>query len=347
MNAPRPNPPETLIKSATVERNRYRFDPAVADNIVLPMELQGIVAARIWKLEPGLFLGSVAQPRRYSTCFVWANLRPRLGNDNGIYAYQLLEYSKTTAGFQAGYVIGIVELAGRVIEHTDGTYRAECCRVLQFLVHTGLAERLSRVYGIPCVTADCGVDATRKMVDWLSSHDGIRCLQWNLQLTADLEAERLMSGLASLSDDLQLFPVNDDIPEDQKDTGGWASQYTNEVKLGCGDGGIVIRNDAIISKYPGGMEAFTFNHPCVYNDDFTMVKDVFPGTLFTALADMADDGLPWHDLVISERWGQLTSKLRQKLAFIAGCMMLRTDETGRLAPDGQESRQASTYWARG
>ena len=326
MNAPRPA--VTLIDMVAVEKGRYKFAPVVVDNITLPRELHGIVAVRQWKLESGIFLASVTQPRRYSTGFIWANVLPRPRNQNGIYACQLMHYSKITSGPLFGYVIGIVELAGQVIEHTDGIYRAECCSVLQILVHTCLAERLSRVYGVPCVRADCDADVNRKIVNWLSGYDGIRCLQWNLQLTADLETERLLGEVESLSADVQQPVEGDDISEDQKDKGGWVSKYTNAVKLDCGDGGVLIRNGAIKSKYPGGMEAFTFNHPCIYNNDFTLVKDEFPGTLFAALADMADDGLPWHDLVISERWGQLTSTLRQKVAFITGCM-LKTASSSR------------------
>jgi hypothetical protein len=329
MNAPRPPPPDTLINAADIEKNRYKFDPVVTDNIALPVELNGIVAIRQWKLEPGLFLLSGYRPRRFSSDFIWATAPPEPNNSSGIDAYPLLNYGCVLSTFSSGEVIGIVELAGRVIDYTGGIYRAECCRVLQLMAHTSLAARLSRIYGVPCVIADCWLEAGRKMVNWLSGHDGIRCLQWNLQLVSDLEAERLLSAVESLSDNIQQPLENDDIPEEQRDRGGWVSQYTNEVKLDY-MGGVVVRNDAIKSKYPGGMAAFTFKHRCIYNNDFTVVKDEVPSALTTALADMADNSLPWHDLVISGRWGQLTSTLRQKVAFIAGCMLITASS---LRPD--------------
>ena len=308
MNAPRSNVPETLKTAAAIEKRRYEFDPVVADSIALPVDLHGIVAIRQWKLAPGLFLDSYVQPRRYSSGFVWADDQPAPGNHSGIYAYQLLNYVMVTSGFSAGYVIGIVELAGRVIEHTDGTYRAECCRVLQFFTHTGLAARVSRIYGVPCVIADCGNEVGCKIVNWLTSHDGIRCLQWNLQFPADLEAERLLSGVESLGENMQQPVEGDVIPEELKDMGGWTSLYTNEATIDCTDGGIVIRNDAIKSKYPGGMEAFTFNHRCIYNEVVILVKDEFPGTLTATLADLADNGLNLgYDFAVFERWGRLKS----------------------------------------
>ena len=320
MNSHRPTPPEALINAATIEKNRYKFEPVVADIIALPVDLQGIVAIRQWKLEPGLFLNSTNQPRRYSSSFIWADLLPDPHNHSGIYAHQLLDYAMVTSGFTGGCVIGIVELAGRVIEHTDGIHRAECCRVLQFLAHTSLAARLSRVYGVPCVIADCSNEAGRKMVSWLGSHDGIRCLQWNLQFPADLGAEKLLSEIESLSDGLQQPVENDDIPEARKDRGRLPSKYTSEAKLDCRGGGIVIRNEAIKSKYPGGMEAFTVNHQCIYNDNFTMVIENIPGVLkgvlTAALADMADHGIPYYDAVIFHRYGgDESSSVTQKAAL--------------------------------
>ena len=316
MNSQRPNPPETLINAATIEKNRYKFEPVVADTIALTVDLHGIVAIRQWKLEPGLFLNSTVQTRRYSSSFVWTDRLPEPHNRSGIYAHQLLDYAMVTSGFSGGCVIGIVELAGRVIEHTDGIHRAECCRVLQFLAHTSLASRLSRIYGVPCVIADCGNEAGRKMVSWLGSHDGIRCLQWNLQFPADMGAEKLLSEIESLSDDLQQSVENADIPEAQKDRGRWPSQYTNEVKLDCRGGGIVIRNEAIKAKYPGGMEAFTFNHHCIYNDNFTLVKEDILGVLTAALADMADHGIPYYDAIIFHHYcGDQSSSATQKAAL--------------------------------
>jgi hypothetical protein len=49
--------------------------------------------------------------------------------------------------------------------------------------------------------------------------------------------------------------------------------------------------------------------------------------------DLADrPGLPWHDLVVSGRWGQLTPKLKQKAAFIAGCIQKAAISPGRRDP---------------
>jgi hypothetical protein len=313
-------PPDTLRTAVALEEQRYKFDPLVADSITLPVELYGIVAIRKWKLQPGMFLDSLVWPRRYSSSFVWANEQPDPGNRNGVYACQLLDYDKITSDFSGGEVIGIVELTGRVIEHSDGIYRAECCRVLQFLAHSYLAERLSKVYGVPCVIADSRDETNRMMVNWLGSHNGIRCLQWNLQFPADLQAERLLSEVESMSSDFPQPMESIDIPEDQKDMGRWASDYFEEVKFYCHGDGLVIRNDAIKSKYPGGLEAFVFNVRCSYNDKFTLVTNDFPGLLAAALSDMAAYSIPWHDLIISNRWGRLESASTMQKAFLGFCL---------------------------
>jgi hypothetical protein len=313
MNSHTPTLPETLKTAAATETRRYKFNTAVADCVALPLELHGILAVKLWKLSPGLFLESMYQPRRYPSGFIWADQLPQPSNRNGIYAYPLADFASATAAFVPGHVVAIVELAGRVIEHANGVYRAECCRVLQFFAHTSLVARLSRIYGVPCVIADCGHEGNRKMVNWLSGHDGIRCLQWNLQFPADLQAERLLAGVETLPGDYSRPEEDDDIPEDQKDRGGFVSQYSAGAKLDCRLGGIVIRNTAIESKYPGGMDAFTFKHKCTCNNKFTLVKDEAQGMLAAALADMADYGVPWHDLVDLGRWGSLIPELTKIL----------------------------------
>lgn len=333
MNSPRPNPPETLSNATGTEAQRYRFKPAVADGISLPAELHGMVAVRAWKLIPGIYLASCFTPRRYSSNFFWADQVPAAVNSCGIYAHNLLNHRQVVNGFGGALALGIVELTGRVIEHANHVFRAECCRILQLVAHSTLAARLSMVYGVPCVIADSDEEAGRKMVNWLGEHDGIRCLQWNLQLPADLEAEKLLSSVESLGSGYA--ETDSSIPEEEKDRGSWLSEYKDDDEIHCPGGVAIFKNSAVETKYPGGMKSLTSNFPCLYNSRITVIRDGCTSGMVAALiGNPAKKFKCGSDYVVLDGYNRAVPMTAQERSAMRSWLVLSETHKIRSVKDG-------------
>jgi hypothetical protein len=262
---------------------------------------------------------------------MWADEVPEPLNSNGIYAYHLLSHQHATFPMGGYFIIGMVELAGRVIEHEDGSYRAECCRVLHFLAPTTTATRLSRVYGVPCTIADCKEEAGRKMLDWLGGPDGLRCLHHNAQLQADLEAERLLREVAALDDGPHTKVSGAIIPEEMKDRGGWLSVFLESVALDCIKDCLVFNNRSITLKYPGGQESFTLDHPCTYNKYITVVHgQELPGIVASWSTNPAPGFIYGQDFAAFNNRGHLIRMDKQQLRALK--QWLRIDHRKTFTP---------------
>jgi hypothetical protein len=311
MNVPRPGPPDALRRVSPAEVARYRFEPELAAGIRLPRELHGIVAVRQWRLMPDLQLAACFHEVQYTSNVVWSDAVPAADNTNGIYAHVAPAFHLATTDFGPEKALGIVELAGKIIEHTNGVLRAECCRILTFLVHTARASRLSQIYGVPCVAADCNADASLKLVQWLNNDDGLRCLNWNQELMTSLQAMRILKevgggGLPS--------PGGTPIPHLLKDRGREISPPRPALKPSASSPrsihaggrniiftgrGIVLKNAALEARYRGGVEAFTEKNPCTYNNDITIADDSRNRALVPLLAELLRVGFtPGDDLVL-------------------------------------------------
>jgi hypothetical protein len=307
MNVPRPGPPNALWKVSPAEMARYRFEPNVTAGVRLPRDLHGIVAVRQWRLMPDLRLAARFYEVQYASNVIWSDTVPAADNTNGIYAHVSPAFHLATSDFGPQKALGVVELSGRIIEHTNGVLRAECCRVLTFLVHTALASRLSQIYGVPCVAADCNTEASLKLVQWLSDGDGLRCLNWNQELMTNLQAMRILNEVNWTGPQSYRVTV---IPDLLKDRGRGISPSQPELtpaassprsvhaggrKIIFPGRGIVLKNATIEARYAGGVENFTREHTCTYNNDLTIADDRRYQPLAPLLAELLRVGFTLGD----------------------------------------------------
>ncbi|AKG53293.1 hypothetical protein DGWBC_0615 [Dehalogenimonas sp. WBC-2] len=295
------------IKITKAEQQRYKYDANIAGSIQLPEELSGIIAVRSWHLISGMHIASTNRNSQYDSTCIWADQIPEPSNESGIYACQLPNYNWITSSYESAIVIGIVELAGKIVEHKDGILRGEFCKILFSIAHPYHATRLSKIYGIPCVTANDAAEAFVKLTDWFSSEDGIRCLRWNRQLVVDLQAKRLLGGILSpefLGEDNDVRQM---IPEHIKDKGTAipssklfpkqtasvrrvaSKTVTGGIKFG-GEG-IAIKNTAIDDRYPHGLRGFRRQYACISNSSITLVKRGKPDNAGELLLDLRRNGL--------------------------------------------------------
>jgi hypothetical protein len=123
--------------------------------------IEGLIAVREWSCD-GL-LHSTFAAYRWKSPEVTSDKQPALINQNGIYCRTLENYKD-----MRGDYVGIVELRGEILWHTDDVLRAEWCRILRLFVHQdaneALLAQLHSVYGVPMVVTN---SAPKSIEKWL------------------------------------------------------------------------------------------------------------------------------------------------------------------------------------
>jgi len=284
--------PDKLKQPAALEWERYRYEANVVDRIIIPRDMVGLVGIRRWRLQPGMYIGSAYRALRYSSSVIWADRAPTARNSGGIYAYlppaagYLLERSVIQEG-----VIGIVEMTRQVVIHQDGTLRGERCRILMFIAHSEFASRLSRIYGVPAVVANCDSEARAKITSWVCSREGVTLLKWNVDLVSDIQAKKLLRQVDSLRDDDQGAPLAEDVPERFRDRGEVIRDET-EAKPACSDCfTLIVRNAALEERSPGGLGSFADTYGCVTDGTISVLQERSPVPLNEPLAELLASGL--------------------------------------------------------
>lgn len=120
--------------------------------------VEGMIAFRTWNITrrnrvssylqgtggSGLFLGSTAMSSVWSSIMI-ADRIPAEGNDSGLYCIKLDPLGLITkAASYLGEVCGLLELRGKVLEHTDGVVRAEWARIICVFIQAN--EKTENVY---------------------------------------------------------------------------------------------------------------------------------------------------------------------------------------------------------
>lgn len=313
------------IKITKAEQQRYKYESSIANRIQLPQELNGIVAVRGWHIVSGMHIASTHRNVQYDSTQIWADQIPEPDNNSGIYACHLPSYDRIASFYDSAVVIGIVELAGKIVEHKDGILRGEFCRILSFIAHPEHAERLSKLYGIPCVTAIDAAEASDKLTDWFSTGDGIRCLHWNKQLMVNLQAKRLLDGILSPEVMGEDNDVRQMIPEHIKDQGTAISysklfpkktapvrrvvSRTVKGDIKFEGEGIAINNVAIDDHYPQGLRGLRRQYACISNANITIIKRGEPDNAGALLLDLMRNGFTIEeDYVLLSRRQNSTSE---------------------------------------
>ena len=114
--------------------------------------VEGMIAFRAWNVKPhirtdegGLFLGSTAMSTSWNSQMI-ADKIPTGNNNNGLYCVRLDPLGlMTRAASYFGEVCGLLELRGKVLEHTDGIVRAEWARIICIFIQAG--EKTEHIYG--------------------------------------------------------------------------------------------------------------------------------------------------------------------------------------------------------
>ena len=106
-------------------------------------EDRGIIAIRSWNIN-GDCLSSTATGEPWQQSTKYADSIPSHVNQNGIYCYPIDQYRKVNHAV----VRGVVEIGGKLVEHTDNIIRAEKCRILRLFVPIEfISEALANRYG--------------------------------------------------------------------------------------------------------------------------------------------------------------------------------------------------------
>lgn len=95
--------------------------------------VEGMIAFRTWNVNPmidGVFLRSTAMNTSWKSVMI-ADKMPAEDNVGGLYCIKLDPLGlMTRAASYFGEVCGLLELRGKVLEHTDGVVRAEWARII-------------------------------------------------------------------------------------------------------------------------------------------------------------------------------------------------------------------------
>jgi len=123
--------------------------------------VEGMVAFRTWDVKPvgvdlgmsvrclpvdtGLFLGSAVMSSVWKSVMI-ADEIPTASNNNGLYCVKLDPLGlMTRASYYLDDVCGLLELRGKVLEHTDGVVRAEWARIVCVFIQAN--EKTENIYG--------------------------------------------------------------------------------------------------------------------------------------------------------------------------------------------------------
>lgn len=112
-------------------------------NTVLPdvdLNVQGIIALRSWRLSLAGYLQSASLSATWRRTMTASSV-PTEHNSIGLYGFMITpEHIAHINQYTSNPVSGLVEMSGKVVEHTDGTLRAECAKVLHLFVNTKTNE---------------------------------------------------------------------------------------------------------------------------------------------------------------------------------------------------------------
>lgn len=119
----------------------------------LPDTVEGLVAIREWEFD-GL-LHSTIVSYRWKSPIVTSDKTPTITNQNGIYCKTLSSYKDVSENY-----VGVVELRGEILWHTDDVLRAEWCKILRLFIDEDVADdqvltQLHAVYNVPIVVTNC------------------------------------------------------------------------------------------------------------------------------------------------------------------------------------------------
>ncbi len=134
----------------------------VIDKIPSPSNynIEGIIGYREWRINKGTYkLNSlfVSGGKSWKLPIAISNHQPSPKNDYGLYSKILVADSNGTSiiNLRSRTITGITESRGTIIEHEDGVLRADCCRILFFILNKyefpDYAEGLSKQYHVPVV----------------------------------------------------------------------------------------------------------------------------------------------------------------------------------------------------
>ncbi len=135
-----------------VEQRQFKFKHGLVAVGVPNIDfsgVEGMIAFRTWNLkrtvtEDGLFLGSTAMSTVWKPVMI-ADRIPAKGNDSGLYCVRLDPLGlMTRASYYLGEVSGLLELRGRILEHTDGVVKAEWARIICVFIQAN--EHTENVY---------------------------------------------------------------------------------------------------------------------------------------------------------------------------------------------------------
>jgi hypothetical protein len=117
--------------------------------------IKGIVAYRAWNLGEGGYLAPAIQYSKGAWKeIMFADEPPTLVNHHGLHATRLHDYNQNRYGNSYS---GLIDMFGKVVEHSDNVMRSECARILVLMVDvdsnedivkmaTGTYEMLCRAY---------------------------------------------------------------------------------------------------------------------------------------------------------------------------------------------------------
>jgi hypothetical protein len=134
-----------------------RREAETATDVRTPDAIEPIAAFRMWQADESGGLHSfngqaVWEPGKWvvARCRLHDHEAPREGCSCGVYALKQLD-GLLPGGFGSWSVLGRVELAGKVIEHSDG-YRAERARIVELFPGVGqrpLLDAIAARSGVP------------------------------------------------------------------------------------------------------------------------------------------------------------------------------------------------------
>ena len=130
-----------------------------------PRDVYGVIAYRHWNYNGG-YLRSIGVTYEWKNKI--ENTDPLHSNRyGGLHAYKINDIliKRNNNG-----VTGLVEMRGKVIEHSDGVLRSEWARILILFCHDCnnppiFANALSRLYDVPIVDVPQGVFLTQEWID--------------------------------------------------------------------------------------------------------------------------------------------------------------------------------------
>jgi len=142
--------------------------------------VNGLVAVRGWDLTGRGMLQGTGNSVNWEINPNFADKKPSISNDNGLYCYNLENASKKFEDWR--HVAGVVEIGGECIEHTDGIIRAEWCKILKlFVIDTTTQEQirvLSMLYNVPIVLTNSIKDSLK---NWYKK-EGQNLIEHNKQV---------------------------------------------------------------------------------------------------------------------------------------------------------------------